>query len=64
MYRVTLTQEQLADLARLRRDPRTKPRVRDRLEMVRLSDLGWSIPRIAAHCGLTESRVRHWVHSM
>jgi transposase len=61
MYRVTLTAEQAAELTRRRRDPRAKPRVRERLEMVRLSDKGWSIPQIAQHLELTESRVRHWI---
>ena len=61
MYRVTLTAEQAAELTRGRRDPKTKPRVRDRLEMVRRSDKGWSIPQIAQHFELTESRVRHWI---
>ena len=61
MYRLTLTAEQAAELMRRRRDPKTKPRVRDRLEMVRLSDKGWSIPQIAQHLELTESRVRHWI---
>ncbi len=61
MYRVTLTAEQAAELIRRRRDPKTKPRRRDRLEMVRLSDKGWSIPQIARHFDLTESRVRHWI---
>jgi transposase len=61
MYRVSLTEEQVAELTRRRRDPRTKPRVRERLEMVRLAHVGWRIPRIACHCELTESRVRYWV---
>jgi transposase len=37
------------------------PRTRDRLEMVRLSDAGWSIPAIARHLQISEVRVRHWV---
>lgn len=61
MYHVTLTTEQAAELTRRRRDPRAKPRVRERLEMVRLSDKGWSIPQIAQHLELTQSRVRHWI---
>src|SRR5687767_3736889 len=61
MYRVSLSEEQVAELTRLRRDPRTKPRTRDRLEMVRLANNGWSIPRIARHFEITESRVRHWI---
>ena len=61
MYRVALTEEQVTELTRRRRDPATRPRVRDRLEMIRLSHAGWSIPRIARHLELTESRVRHWI---
>jgi len=37
------------------------PRTRDRLEMVRLSDAGWSIPQIAVHLQISEIRVRHWI---
>lgn len=61
MHRVTLTSEQMAELNRRCRDNQTKPRTRDRLEMLRLADGGWSIPKIARHFGRTESRVRHWV---
>ncbi len=61
MYRVTLTDEQAVELTRRRRDPKTKPRTRERLEMVRLAHRGWSIPKIAPHVGLTESRVRYWI---
>jgi transposase len=61
MYRVTLTAEQSAELVRRCHDPATKPKTRDRLEMVRLSHAGWSVPRIARHFGLTESRARHWI---
>lgn len=28
------------------------PRVRDRIEMILLSDAGWTAPRIAAHLGV------------
>ncbi len=61
MYRVVLTGEQVAELSKRRRDPNTKPRVHQRLEMVRLASMGWRIPKIARHCHLTESRVRHWI---
>jgi len=61
MYRVTLTAEQLAELNGRCHDQKTKPKTRDRLEMIRLAHAGWSIPKIAVHLGLTESRVRHWV---
>jgi transposase len=61
MYRVHLTPEQLTELSRRCHDRATKPRTRDRLEMLRLAHAGWSIPKIAQHFSLTESRVRHWV---
>lgn len=61
MYRVSLTAEQMSELNRLCRDPKTKPPTRSRLEMLRLANVGWSIPKIAVHLDVTESRVRHWV---
>jgi transposase len=61
LYRVHLTEEQRTELQRRTRDPKTRPRTRDRLEMVRLADAGWSVPKIAAHLGISEKRVRHWV---
>jgi transposase len=61
LYRVHLTEEQRAELQQRTRDPRLLPRTRDRLEMVRLSDAGWSIPKIACHLRLSEKRVRHWI---
>ncbi len=61
MYRVTLTVEEVAELRRRCHEPKTKPKTRDRLEMIRLANAGWSIPRIARHLALTQSRVRHWV---
>ena len=61
MYRVHLTANESAELERRCRDKGTLPRTRDRLEMVRLANTGWSCPRIARHFGRTESRVRHWL---
>ncbi len=61
MYRVQLTTAQREELQRRAHDPAVKPRTRDRLEMVRLSHAGWSIPQIAGHLGLCEKRVRHWI---
>jgi transposase len=29
--------------------------------MVRLNDAGWSVPKIAAHLGISEARTRHWI---
>lgn len=61
MYRVSPSAEQLSELNGLCRAPTTKPPTRTRLEMVRLSNAGWTLPQIARHFGITESRVRHWV---
>lgn len=61
MYRVHLSQEQCKELQRRARDKSTMPRTRDRLEMVRLSNAGWSAPKIARHLNIDEQRVRHWI---
>jgi putative transposase len=61
LYRISLTPEQRADLNRRARAREVAPRLRDRLEMVRLSDLGWSIPAVAASLGLHEQTVRKHV---
>jgi transposase len=45
------------ELQTLRRRP-LPPKVRDRIEMVLLSDAGWSAPRIAAHLGYCGQTVR------
>lgn len=43
-------------------DSRTRKRLeRERLEMVRLSDAGWSVPKIARHLRFHEQRVRAWI---
>ena len=63
MYRVTLTDLQREELRRRCRVPKTLPRTRDRLEMVRLSDAGWSVPKIAVHLGISEARTRHWIRA-
>lgn len=61
MYRVSLSDEQRQELQRRAHEPGVKPRTRDRLEMVRLSDAGWSVPQIARLLGIGEQRVRHWI---
>lgn len=61
MYRVHLTEEQRQEVSRRAHAPGVMPRTRDRLEMVRLADAGWSIPRIARHLAISEVRVRYWV---
>jgi transposase len=61
VYRIRLTDEQRRQLKRQTRAPRTAARTRDRLEMVRLSHLGLSIPQIAAHLQTDPKTVRQWV---
>jgi transposase len=61
LYRVRLTEEQRDELKRRSHAPGVMPRTRDRLEMVRLSDAGWSIPQIARHLQSSEKRVRFWI---
>jgi putative transposase len=61
MYRITLTDEQRPELRERTREAGLAPSTRDRLEMVRLSDAGWSVPRIARHLGQHEQTVRTWI---
>lgn len=61
VYRVTLTEERQDELIRRLRDPMTPPRTRERLEMLRLSNAGLTIPRIAPIVRQSEQRVRHWI---
>ena len=61
MYRVHLSDEQQRELQRRTHQPGIRPRTRDRLEMVRLSHSGWSVPQMARHLGISEKRVRHWI---
>jgi transposase len=62
MIRVQLTGSTRSDLQALRRTS-LPPRVRDRLEMVLLSDAGWSPPRIATHLGCYHQTVRTLIHA-
>jgi putative transposase len=57
MIRTQLDDTARSDLQALRREP-LPPKVRDRIEMVTLSDAGWSAPRIAAHLGYCGQTVR------
>lgn len=61
MYRVHLTEEQRQELKQLTRTPGLAPRTRERLEMVRLADAGWSVPRIAHHLRSHSQTVRYWI---
>ncbi len=61
MYRITLTDAQRQELRQRTRRAGLAPSTRDRLEMVRLSDAGWSVPTIARHLGQHEQTVRAWI---
>jgi transposase len=57
MIRIHLDDATRYELQALRREA-LPPKVRDRIEMVTLSDAGWSAPRIAAHLGYCGQTVR------
>jgi transposase len=61
MYQVRLSDEQRRELQRRAHAPDVMPRTRDRLEMVRLSDAGFTLPWIARHLDHSEVRVRYWI---
>ena len=62
MLHITLTATQRDAVAALRRDPSLSPAERDRVEMVLLSDGGWSVPQIAAHFHCCQATVRRLAH--
>jgi transposase len=61
MIHIQLDDASRAELQSLRRTPLAAA-VRDRLEMLFLSDAGWSAPRIAAHLGYDPQTVRKVLH--
>lgn len=58
MIYVKLTSKQREAVQGLRRDSTLSPSERDRVEMVLLSDKGWSVPAIASHLGYCNATVR------
>jgi DNA-binding CsgD family transcriptional regulator len=58
IMRVSLSPDQLADLNERARRRDLAPRERERLEMIRLSHLGLTIPQIAAHLDRHQQTVR------
>lgn len=58
---ITLTTEQLDDLNARARSRTLAPHQRERLETIRLSHLGHTIPQIAAHLGRHQQTVRRVV---
>lgn len=63
LLRVSLTPAQRAELNASARQRDLSPRLRDRLEMVRLSDLGHSVEQIAAALGCHHTTVRRQLHA-
>lgn len=61
MYRIRLTEQQQQELHQRAHQPTVAPRTRDRLEMIRLSDKGWSAPKIAVHLNQHKQTVRYWI---
>ncbi len=61
MDRIALTNEQRHELRQRTRQVGLPPSTRDRLEMVRLADAGWSVPKIARLLGQHEQTVRTWI---
>ena len=61
MIRVELTPAQRDESRARTREAGMTPRTRDRLEMVRLADAGWTVPVIARHLGWHEQTVRKYV---
>src|SRR5579871_1973406 len=61
MYHVQLDEAARLELQRRAHQSQVAPRTRDRLEMLRLSDAGWSIPQIAVHLQSHEQTVRRWI---
>jgi len=58
MIRLKLTEDARAAVQARRRDRNLAPAERDRVEMVLLSDAGWSPPRIGQHLGCCAATVR------
>jgi transposase len=61
VYKLDLTTEQRREYDHLAEQPNLAPCVRDRLEMIRLSHCGWSIPRIASRLQQHDQTVRYWI---
>ena len=58
MIYIRLTSEQRDVVMSLRRDPTLSPAERDRVEMILLTNQGWSVPQIASHLGYCLATVR------
>ena len=63
MLRIHLSPAQRDELRTRTRQPGLAPRTRDRLEMLRLADAGWRVPRIARHLGYHEQTTRKYLQA-
>src|SRR5436305_7590504 len=61
MLRIHLSPAQRDELRTRTRQPGLAPRTRDRLEMLRLANAGWRVPRIARHLGYHEQTTRKYL---
>lgn len=61
---VALTDGQRAGLRQRLRQHLLSPRLRRRLECIRLADRGWPVPQIAAHLGVDQATVRRIIHRL
>src|SRR4051812_28622 len=63
MLRIHLSPAQRDELRTRTRQPGLAPRTRERLEMLRLADAGWRVPRIARHLGYHEQTTRKYLQA-
>lgn len=61
MYEVHLDEPARLELRRRAHQHNLSPRLHQRLEMVRLADMGWSVPRIATHLQVHHQTTRFWI---
>ncbi|HEX5298994.1 MAG TPA: helix-turn-helix domain-containing protein [Streptosporangiaceae bacterium] len=61
---VALTAGQRADLRQRLRQRTLSPRLRRRLECIRLAGQGWPVPRVAAHLSLDQATIRRTIHRL
>src|SRR5256714_7164491 len=61
MLRIHLSPAQRDELRTRTRQPGLAPRTRDRLELLRLANAGWRVPRIARYLGYHEQTTRKYL---
>src|SRR5258707_15886994 len=63
MLRIQLSLGRRDELRARPRQPGLAPRTRDRLEMIRLADAGWRVPRVARPLGYHEQTTRQYLQA-